>query len=46
MFILIDAIVLAKFGRVKLHRIRKLKVKNVYHILLVKLFKFLSRRTT
>ena len=40
------AIDLEKCGRVKLHRIRKLKAKNVYHRLLVKLYKFLSRRTT
>ena len=40
------AIDLVKCGRVKLHKIRKLKAKNVYHRLLVKLYKFLSRRTT
>ena len=40
------AIDLEKCGRVKLHKIRKLKAKNVYHRLLVKLYKFLSRRTT
>ncbi len=40
------AIDLIKCGRVKLHKIRNLKAKNVYHRLLVKLYKFLSRRTT
>ena len=40
------AIDLVKCGRVKLRKIRKLKAKNVYHRLLVKLYKFLSRRTT
>ena len=40
------AIDLVKCGRVKLHKIRKLKAKNVYHRLLVKLYKFLARRTT
>ena len=40
------AIDLDKCGRVKLHRCRKLKAKNVYHRLLVKLYKFLSRSTT
>ena len=40
------AIDLVKCGRVKLHKIRQLKAKNVYHRLLVKLYKFLSRRTT
>ena len=40
------AIDLVKCGRVKLHRTRKLKAKNVYHRLLVKLYKFLSLRTT
>ena len=40
------AIDLIKCGRVKLHKIRKLKAKNVYHRLLVKLYKFLSRRTS
>ena len=40
------AIDLVKCGRVKLHKIRKLKANNVYHRLLVKLYKFLSRRTT
>ena len=40
------AIDLIKCGRVKLHKIRKLKAKNVYHRLLVKLYKFFSRRTS
>ena len=40
------AIDLVKCGRVKLHRTRTLRAKNVYHRLLVKLYKFLSRRTT
>ena len=40
------AIDLIKCGRVKLHKIRKLKANNVYHRLLVKLYKFLSRRTS
>ena len=40
------AIDLVKCGRVKLHKSRTLKAKNVYHRLLVKLYKFLSRRTT
>ena len=40
------AIDLVKCGRVKLHRVRQLKAKNVYHRLLVKLYKFLARRTT
>ena len=40
------AIDLVKCGRVKLHKTRTLKAKNVYHRLLVKLYKFLSRRTT
>ena len=40
------AIDLVKCGRVKLRRMRTLKAKNVYHRLLVKLYKFLSRRTT
>ena len=40
------AIDLVKCGRVKLHRVRTLKAKNVYHRLLVKVYKFLSRRTT
>ena len=40
------AIDLVKCGRVKLHKIRKLKANNVYHRLLVKLYKFLARRTT
>ena len=40
------AIDLVKAGRVKLHKTRTLKAKNVYHRLLVKLYKFLSRRTT
>ena len=40
------AIDLVKCGRVKLHKVRKLRAKNVYHRLLVKLYKFLARRTT
>ena len=40
------AIDLVKCGRVKLRRTRTLKARNVYHRLLVKLYKFLSRRTT
>ena len=40
------AIDLVKAGRVKLHKTRTLKAKNVYHRLLVKLYKFLARRTT
>ena len=40
------AIDLVKAGRIRLHITRKLKAKNVYHRLLVKLYKFLSRRTT
>ena len=32
-------------GRVKLHRTRRLRSTNIYHRLLVKLYKFLSRRT-
>ena len=40
------AIDLVKCGREKLHKTRKLRAKNVYHRLLVKLYKFLSRRTT
>ena len=32
-------------GRIKLHKQRKLQAKNIYHRLLVKLYKFLSRRT-
>ena len=40
------AIDLVKCGRVKLRRFRTLRAKNVYHRLLVKLYKFLSRRTT
>ena len=40
------AIDLVKAGRVKLHRTRTLKAKNVYHRLLVKLYKLLARRTT
>ena len=40
------AIDLVKCGRVKLHHTRTLRAKNVYHRLLVKLYKFLSRRTT
>ena len=39
------AIDLVKCGRIKLRRFRTLKAKNVYHRLLVKLYKFLSRRT-
>ena len=39
------AIDLVKCGRVKLHTMRTLKAKNVYHRLLVKLYKFLSRRS-
>jgi hypothetical protein len=34
------AIDLVKCGRVKLHRTRTLRAKNVYHRLLVKLYKF------
>ena len=33
-------------GRIKLHKERKLLSKNIYHGLLVKLYKFLARRTT
>jgi large subunit ribosomal protein L18e len=33
-------------GRIKLHKERKLRAKNIYHCLLVKLYKFLARRTT
>ena len=33
-------------GRIKLHKERKLRAKNIYHRLLVKLYKFLARRTT
>ena len=33
-------------GRLKLHKTRNLLSKNIYHRLLVKLYKFLSRRTT
>ena len=33
-------------GRIKLRKERKLRVKNIYHRLLVKLYKFLARRTT
>jgi large subunit ribosomal protein L18e len=33
-------------GRIKLHKQRKLRAKNIYHRLLVKLYKFLARRTT
>ena len=33
-------------GRIKLHKSRKLLSKNIYHRLLVKLYKFLARRTT
>ena len=40
------AIDLVKAGRVKLHKTRTLRAKNVYHRLLVKLYKFLARRTT
>ena len=40
------AIDLVKSGRIKLHKSRTLKAKNVYHRLLVKLYKFLARRTT
>ena len=40
------AIDLVKCGRVKLHKTRTLKAKNVYHRLLVKLYKLVSRRTT
>ena len=40
------AIDLVKAGRIRLHITRKLKAKNVYHRLLVKLYKFLARRTT
>ena len=40
------AIDLVKCGRVKLRRFRTLRAKNVYHRLLVKSYKFLSRRTT
>ena len=32
-------------GRIKLHKQKKLRAKNIYHRLLVKLYKFLSRRT-
>ena len=32
-------------GRVRLHKKRKVKSTNIYHHLLVKLYKFLSRRT-
>ena len=32
-------------GRIKLHKQRKLRAKNIYHRLLVKLYKFLARRT-
>ena len=32
-------------GRIKLHKQRKLRAKNIYHRLLVKLYKLLSRRT-
>lgn len=39
------AIDLLKGGRLRLHNHRKLKAKNVYHRLLVKLYKFLARRT-
>ena len=33
-------------GRIKLHKSRKLLSKNIYHRLLVKLYKFLARSTT
>ena len=33
-------------GRVRLHKTRRLRTTNIYHRLLVKLYKFLSRRTT
>ena len=33
-------------GRIKLHKQRRLRAKNIYHRLLVKLYKFLARRTT
>ena len=33
-------------GRLKLHKNRKLLAKNIYHRLLVKLYKFLARRTS
>jgi large subunit ribosomal protein L18e len=33
-------------GRIKLHKQRKLRAKNIYHRLLVKLDKFLASRTT
>ena len=33
-------------GRIKLHKEKKLRSKNIYHKLLVKLYKFLARRTT
>ena len=33
-------------GRIKLHKEKKLHSKNIYHKLLVKLYKFLARRTT
>ena len=33
-------------GRIKLHKEKKLRAKNIYHKLLVKLYKFLARRTT
>ncbi|MCQ2816637.1 MAG: 60S ribosomal protein L18 [archaeon] len=36
---------LKRQGRIKLHRTRKLLSRNIYHRLLVKLYKFLSRRT-
>ena len=39
------AIDLKKQGRIKLHRTRKLVTRNIYHRLLVKLYKFLARRT-
>ena len=32
-------------GRIRLHKKRKVKSTNIYHHLLVKLYKFLSRRT-
>ena len=32
-------------GRIRLHKKRKVKSTNIYHKLLIKLYKFLSRRT-
>ena len=40
------AIDLVKCGRVKFGKFRTLRAKNVYHRLLVKLYKFLSKRAT